>query len=76
MRKGLIAAREAKGWTQQRLADEIQKDRSTVTHYESGDYDIPGKMLRQLSQVLNTPMDKLYVDTPKESPEEEPARVS
>lgn len=60
MRLGLIAAREAKGWSQERLAKEIGKvDRSSISHYERGNCDIPGRVLQQLSELLDTPMDVL-----------------
>lgn len=68
MRLGLIAAREAKGWTQQQLADAVKKERTSITKYETGDSDIPGRTLAQLSQVLNKPMHTLYLDTPTEEP--------
>jgi transcriptional regulator with XRE-family HTH domain len=59
MRLGLIAAREARGWSQKRVADAIQKDRSSITHYERGDCDIPGKVLQQLAALFDLPIDVL-----------------
>ena len=56
MRRGLIAARESRGWSQQYVATIIQKDRSSIAHYEKGDCDTPGKVLQQLSDLYETPM--------------------
>ena len=67
MRTRLIAAREAKGWTQQELADRINKDRTSITHYELGDCDIPGKVLIKLAEVLGMPMDALYAEDTEEA---------
>ena len=60
MRLGLIAARVAKGWSQDMLAKAVGKhDRSSIAHYEKGDCDIPGKVLQQMSALLGRPMDVL-----------------
>lgn len=62
MRRGLIAARYAKGWSQEGVAVSIGKDRSTVTHYEKGDCDIPGEVLRQLAHLFGVSMDVLHAN--------------
>lgn len=62
MRLGLIAARLARNWSQQGVADSIGKDRSSIAHYEKGDCDIPGEVLRQLSQLFGVSMDALHVN--------------
>jgi transcriptional regulator with XRE-family HTH domain len=57
MRLGLIAARQALGWTQERLAKEVGKaSASSIAHYEKGDSDIPGRVLEQLSIKLRKPI--------------------
>jgi transcriptional regulator with XRE-family HTH domain len=67
MRLGLIAAREACGWTQERLAKEIGKaDRSSIAHYEKGECGIPYPVLKKLSEVLKTPMDVLFENEDRE----------
>jgi transcriptional regulator with XRE-family HTH domain len=62
VRLGLIAAREAQHLTQQDLADAVHRHRSTITKYEAGACDIPGRVLHQLSVLLHTPMETLLAD--------------
>ena len=64
MRLGLIAAREARGWTQRQVATAIKKDRSSIAHYERGDCDIPGKVLEQLAALYDMPIDVLLRKAP------------
>jgi transcriptional regulator with XRE-family HTH domain len=71
MRLGLKKARAERGLTQQELvcalkarAPHIKLVRATISKYEHGVYDIPGRTLELLAQVLDTPMDILYTTTP------------
>jgi DNA-binding XRE family transcriptional regulator len=68
MRHALITARETRGWNQQYVADVIQKDRSSIAHYERGDCDIPGKVLEKLAVLYGLPIDVLVKQGPIETP--------
>jgi len=59
MRTHLIAAREAKGLSQEQLGTCIERTRSAVAKYETGLCDIPGGILHKLSQVLGIAMEEL-----------------
>jgi transcriptional regulator with XRE-family HTH domain len=63
MRTRLIAARVAKGMSQEALAEAIGRTRSAVAKYETGHSDIPGIILQKLSLVLGIALeDILYED--------------
>lgn len=48
----IAEARAAKGWSQQRLADELGTTQQTVQRYESGARDIKSSVILQLSETL------------------------
>lgn len=69
MRDGLRAARHKRGFTQQQLvvavkerAPDVHLVRATISKYEHGIYDIPGRILEVLAEVLETSMDILYAN--------------
>lgn len=48
----IAEARSAKGWSQQRLADELGTTQQTIQRYESGARDIKSSVILQLSETL------------------------
>lgn len=48
----IAEARAAKGWSQQRLAEELGTTQQTVQRYESGARDIKSSVILQLSETL------------------------
>ena len=48
----LIGARNAKGWSQTELANEIDASLRSVQNWESGDFNPQGRTLRKLSEKL------------------------
>lgn len=48
----IAEARAAKGWSQQRLADELGTTQQTIQRYESGARDIKSSVILQLSETL------------------------
>jgi transcriptional regulator with XRE-family HTH domain len=59
--------RKKKGWTQQELADRINKPRSTVSNYEKGRRP-PAETLSLLASVLGTSTDYLLGTTDNPDP--------
>lgn len=49
------ARREAKGLTQQQLADQVKVSRSIVNKWETGQREPSGRSIRGLDRVLGTP---------------------
>lgn len=62
MRQGLITARESRGWSQHRVAKVIGKDRTAVVKYETGQCDIPGKVLLQLAALYDLPIETILTN--------------
>lgn len=54
-------ARKAKGMTQQDLADAGELSLRTIQRMEKGDHDISGYSLKQISTVLEIPLEKLIM---------------
>ena len=52
--------RNAKGLSQQQLADKLNKDRSVISRYESGELDMPVSVLYEIAQILKVPINKLF----------------
>jgi transcriptional regulator with XRE-family HTH domain len=67
MRHALIAAREARDWTQEGLAKRVNVERTSIAKYESGKSDIPGRVLQRLADVLEIPMHVLYANGDKKN---------
>lgn len=63
--------REKKKWTQDELANRINKPRSTVTNYESGRIPRDKDVISKLADVLETTSDYLIgrTDTPEQASE-------
>lgn len=59
MLTGLVKAREARGWTQKRLASELGMTDVAVSRWESGDRDPSTDTLLRLADVLGTTVDAL-----------------
>lgn len=53
MKNRIREARQAKQWTQRRLADEIGTTPQTVQRYESGERDIRGNTLITIAKALD-----------------------
>jgi transcriptional regulator with XRE-family HTH domain len=45
----------------------VAEDRSAVAHYELGNGDIPGKVLKQLADLFHVPMAVLLENTDEEA---------
>lgn len=45
-------AREAKGWTQERLAVKMSTTQQTIQRWETGQTDVKSAQLKQLSRIL------------------------
>jgi len=68
----LREAREARSMTGAELADRIGQTRQAVSSYESGDSSPQPIVLRDISQILNVPIDFFVVDDEQEDIEETP----
>lgn len=45
-------AREARGWTQERLAEAINTTQQTIQRWESGQTDVKSNQLKEISKAL------------------------
>lgn len=54
------ALRTQRGLTQQQLGEEIGTDKSSVCHWENGDYAPNGRSLPLLARALGVTIDDLY----------------
>lgn len=62
MRTKLIAARKAKGLSQEQLAARIGRTRSAVAKYETGLRALSGSILQQLRRELGIPIDDILYE--------------
>ena len=56
----LKAARAAKDWSQQRLADEVGVSRQTVNAIEKGDYNPTIRLCLAICRALGKTLDELF----------------
>jgi len=56
-------ARDAKGWTQEELADRIGVKQPAIAHYEQGLYVPKFKVMVRLAKELGMPLAYFYSDT-------------
>ena len=56
----LKAARAARDWSQQQLADAVGVSRQTIVAIEKGDYNPTINLCRQICRVLGTTLDELF----------------
>lgn len=68
----LRSAREAKGYTQQQVADHMQIDKSTYCGYETGKRQPDVQKIKQLSKYLGVSGDELLETGYAVSPTHEP----
>lgn len=52
--------RNRKGWSQQRLADELKISKSSVNMYERGEREPGNEMMEAIADIFNVDMDYLY----------------
>lgn len=57
--------RESKGYTQERLAEELSVDRSSVAKWESGEAIPRAKTLLKLSEIFGCTVDELIKNEPR-----------
>jgi transcriptional regulator with XRE-family HTH domain len=57
--------REAKGWTQQELADRIGVSRTAVTQWESGRTTPTANNLAAVASILGVSMERFYGRVPE-----------
>lgn len=63
-RPNLIGARrEAKGWTQDDLAEKVGKAQSTINRYENEGIDIPESALTSIAKALGCTVDELFKES-------------
>ena len=67
-RTKLIKYRKARGLTQEQLAEQAGKSRTSITKYETGMCDIPGVVLLRLGEILHAPLAELLEKSPEEAP--------
>ena len=56
----LKALRTEKGWSQQRLADELEISKSSVNMYERGEREPSFETMEAIADIFNVDMDYLY----------------
>lgn len=61
---GLKRALAAAGWTQVRLAAELNTSQPIVSSWITGKHDPPVRTARRIAQLLGTTTDELIVPTP------------
>lgn len=64
MRNSLVAYRKAKGWSQQRLADELGVSRQTVISIERGRFDPSLSLAFRLAAVFESRIEDLFDPDP------------
>lgn len=57
--------RQRRGFTQERLAALVGKNRVTITKYELGQIDIPLSVLQQIAKGLKVPLRTLLASDPE-----------
>lgn len=67
----LREAREAKGWTQEDLAEAAQMNRTTIAKYETGRIEPKSKSLKRLAAALEVDVNVLIGSGMNEMSEEE-----
>lgn len=60
--------RLARGWTQERLAEELDTQATTVSRYESGTIPLTLTMLFKVARVLGVGPERLIVPDPEGAP--------
>ena len=56
----LKAARAARDWSQQQLADAVGVSRQTIVAIEKGDYNPTIRLCRAICRALGTTLDELF----------------
>ena len=60
MKNHIRDARNAKGWTQQQLADQVYVSSRTIIALEKGEYNPSLLLAYRISLALEVPMEELY----------------
>ncbi|MCG9026736.1 XRE family transcriptional regulator [Laribacter hongkongensis] len=60
----ILFARERRGLTQIKLAQELEVDPKTVRNYENGKYIPDGEKLKKLAEILEFPVEFFFKDDP------------
>ncbi|MCW2631922.1 MAG: transcriptional regulator [Pseudonocardia sp.] len=61
MRNRLKALREARGWTQAALADELDVSRQTINALETGRYDPSLPLAFRIAQLFGQPIEAIFL---------------
>ena len=60
MKNNLRSLREARGWTQGALADELDVSRQTVNALETGRYDPSLPLAFRISRLFGQPLESIF----------------
>ncbi|MFT4051212.1 MAG: helix-turn-helix transcriptional regulator [Microbacterium sp.] len=67
MRNALPDLRRERGWSQQRLADELGVSRQTIISIERGRFDPSLPLAFRLARVFDRPIEDIFSDTDEPS---------
>ena len=62
MRNALPDRRQLRGWSQQRLAEELGVSRQTVNALETGRYDPSLPLAFKIARVFEQPIESIFLD--------------
>lgn len=65
MRNRLPELRAERGWSQARLAEELDVSRQTVNSLEKGRYDPSLPLAFRISRLLQLPIEEIFSDQPE-----------
>ena len=71
MKNHIRDARNAKGWTQQQLADQVYVSSRTIIALEKGEYNPSLLLAYRISLALEVPMEALYCLAENKSKEDQ-----
>ncbi len=60
MKNNLKSLREARGWTQGRLADQLDVSRQTVNALETGRYDPSLPLAFRIARLFDEPIEAIF----------------
>lgn len=72
--RNVAAARHARGWTQEQLAERVEVSVETIGHIERGIFGTQFELLANLSNELRQPVERLFVADLGELLEQETGR--